>query len=490
MRDGLEERLGTPWRWVAAMVAVSLAATGLQTAGTSWGWVALAAAVGVALTVAAAATPWARLPTATLLVLPVGCDLVIALLRQAQGGSTSGYGVLAILPVALVGLLLGRREVAAMTATTVAMFAVPILAVGGTAYPQSGWRAVALWAAVAALVGSGAHGVMRDQRRKTLTSAKRARELDRIVATQSLIAASSFDLGAVLRTVVNEAQQLSGADAAVIEMPDGDELVYRSVSGSALRHLGFRMPRAAGLSGLALERRETLLSRDTETDPRVDRGACERIGARSMLVVPLVHDGEARGVLKVYAGMPDAFDDAHARLLALLADIVGGALVRADLLARLQRQAHTDQLTGLPNRRAWYERLDEALARARRHGHPVTVIVLDLDDFKLTNDTRGHAAGDRMLMGAGRRWSSIVRASDVVGRTGGDEFGVICEHTDAEAAAELGDRLRAALPPDQSVSVGAATWDGDETADDLVGRADIAMYEDKHQRRHALPVRT
>jgi diguanylate cyclase (GGDEF)-like protein len=240
-----------------------------------------------------------------------------------------------------------------------------------------------------------------------------------------------------------------------------------------------------GLSGLALRRGEILVCADSETDERVDRATCRQVGARSILVAPLMHEGASAGTLKVYAGATDAFSDAHARVLALLANTIGSALLRADLVAALQEQANTDQLTGLPNRRAWYARLDEALARSRRHGHAVSVIVLDLDDFKQINDSHGHGAGDERLIAVSGWWSAAARASDVVGRTGGDEFAVICEHADPDDADEIGTRLRTALPIGQQVSVGRATWDGAEDADDLVARADAAMYEDKQRENGA-----
>ena len=475
------ELLDRPVAWVATVVVLAFAAIGLQTAGTDWAWVEMAACAAVVVTFAAWRVPWDRLPRSALLALPTGCDLAIALLRQAQGGSTSGYSALAILPVVFVGLMMGRREVAAVTATTTALFATPILVVGAPMYPSNGWRGVVLWTVVAFVVGSAANRAMSAQRRYAQSSAALARELDGLVATQSLIATSSFDLDTVMGTVVAEARRLTDADAAVIELPEGDELVYRAVSGTAEPHLGLRLAQETALSGSALRTGETLLCEDSDTDERVDRETCREVGARSMVVVPLRHDGATTGVLKVYSDHPYAFGERHAKVLALLASLIGSELARADLMRRLRDEADTDQLTGLPNRRSWYERLREALVRARRYGQPLSVVLLDLDDFKQINDSEGHAAGDRLLRAVSAQWAAAARESDFVGRIGGDEFAVILERADSAAGGAIALRLVDALVDGQRASVGVATWDGSEDEAGLMARADESMYRDKRE---------
>ena len=468
---------------VACMLALALAATALQISGTDWTLVAAAGAAALALVALAALVPWQRLGLSALLVLPVGCDLVIALLRQAQGGSTSGYGALVILPVLFVGLLMRRRHIAVMTAATVALFALPILIAGAPAYPQSGWRGVVLWALVSATAGLGANRVIAARRAQTEIAERRARELDRVVAVQTAIATSRFDLDAVMSTVVEEARALAGADAAVVAIPDGDELVYRAVAGGASEHLGMRHPRRTALSGAALRSRSVLVCTDSETDPRVDREASRRVGARSIVAVPLLRDRTSAGVLAVYSAGPDAFGPDHVRTLAVLADVLGSALSRAELLAALREQADTDALTGLANRRFWYQQLEGALARSRRHGHPVSVLLLDLDGFKDVNDRLGRWAGDLMLRTIASHWTAALRDTDALGRVGGDEFAALMEFAGEEAAVDAIARLRGALPEGKRFSAGFATWDGDESVDELVSRADFDMYADKRSRR-------
>jgi diguanylate cyclase (GGDEF)-like protein len=307
-----------------------------------------------------------------------------------------------------------------------------------------------------------------------------------VAAVQHAIGTADPDLDAVMSTVVDEAQLLTRAAAAVIEIPDGDELVYRAVSGTAAEFLGLRLPSAETISGLAIRTGQTLISDDTELDIRVDLEACRRTGARSLVVVPLFHGDRAGGVLKVYSGQPSAFgtDDIH--VLTLLAGTIGSALARADLLEKLNAMALTDELTGLPNRRSWDEHFALALARARRSKQPLSVLVLDLNGFKGVNDVQGHAAGDRILRQAATAWSHVLRDTDVLARLGGDEFAVVLEDTDARTASAVAGRLANSISSSAvSVAVGLAEWDGTERGAVLLARADAAMYADKSARSAA-----
>lgn len=156
---------------------------------------------------------------------------------------------------------------------------------------------------------------------------------------------------------------------------------------------------------------------------------------------------------------------------------------REELLARVEAMARTDALTGLPNRRAWDEELRRELARAGRHGHPLAVVMLDLDHFKAFNDEHGHQAGDGVLAELGRAWRTQLRVSDFVARYGGEEFGALlpaCPPDEAIAAIE---RLRIAIPAAQTCSAGVAYWDGHETPEALTGRADLALYRAKRAGR-------
>jgi diguanylate cyclase (GGDEF)-like protein len=152
---------------------------------------------------------------------------------------------------------------------------------------------------------------------------------------------------------------------------------------------------------------------------------------------------------------------------------------RNRLLGQLHELAHTDALTGLPNRRAWQSELTRGLARARRTGEPVSVAVIDIDEFKAINDTHGHPGGDSLLITIARSWSDVRRPDDVLARLGGDEFALLmpgCSHAEA---ADLSSRLRALMPSPYTCSVGLAIWESSEFPDQLMKRADVALYHAK-----------
>ena len=161
---------------------------------------------------------------------------------------------------------------------------------------------------------------------------------------------------------------------------------------------------------------------------------------------------------------------------------------RRRLEEQLTHQAFHDPLTGLANRALFRDRVSHALALAQRRGSPVTVLFLDLDDFKTVNDSLGHAEGDRLLIAAAERFLACARAADTVARLGGDEFAILIEGADGREG--LSDRLAAAMSHPFSLSgnqlrvtasIGVASASTDDKADDLLRNADMAMYAAKRR---------
>jgi diguanylate cyclase (GGDEF)-like protein/PAS domain S-box-containing protein len=159
---------------------------------------------------------------------------------------------------------------------------------------------------------------------------------------------------------------------------------------------------------------------------------------------------------------------------------------REELLGKVQEMARHDSLTGLPNRRALEEQLPRAMARARRNRSSLSVAILDIDHFKVYNDTHGHLAGDEVLRACAKAWDSTLRGEDTIVRFGGEEFLVLLPDTAIEEAAEIVERLRLHTPMGQSCSAGLACWDYAESIDDLLGRADKALYLAKASGRNQL----
>jgi diguanylate cyclase (GGDEF)-like protein/PAS domain S-box-containing protein len=159
---------------------------------------------------------------------------------------------------------------------------------------------------------------------------------------------------------------------------------------------------------------------------------------------------------------------------------------REELIAEVQAMARSDALTGLPNRRAIDDVLPREMARSLRMGSPLCLGIIDIDRFKAYNDTHGHLGGDTLLRESAVAWESVLRGEDTIVRYGGEEFLVVlpnCELEDAEAILE---RLRAATPDGQTCSAGLAKWEPGQSIDDLVGRADMALYAAKETGRDRL----
>jgi diguanylate cyclase (GGDEF)-like protein len=316
-----------------------------------------------------------------------------------------------------------------------------------------------------------------------------------IIRTQTEIAKLGLDLEGVMGLVAREAQALTRASGAVVELAEGDDMVYRAVSGIAANQLGLRLSRATSLSGMSVATGAPLRCDDSEDDPRVDRQACRRVGLRSMVVVPLAYDDAPVGVLKVLGARPGAFGDADVKVLELMSELIGAAMFHAvhygaDELFRL---ATHDSLTGIANRALFFDRLRHSLARARREDYPLGVLVLDMDGLKRINDQHGHRAGDAALRELAARLAGVLRQSDTVARLGGDEFGVVLSRVeDREGAWVAADRLSTELdqplvfegtPLALGASVGVAVFPDDgEQPDLLVEVADQAMYAIKRQR--------
>ena len=311
-----------------------------------------------------------------------------------------------------------------------------------------------------------------------------------IIAVQQAIVEADLRLDDVMNVVVEAAARLTRTDAAVVELADGDDIVYRAGAGRASAHVGVRLAAKNSLSGLCVAENKPLLCNDSERDGRVDRDACRRVGARSMIVAPLRHRRSVLGVLKVYSSRPSAFSEADVQTLELLVGVISAALARAREHERLQKRVSHDPLTGLLSR----EQLLGEIEEKARGGRPFAVVFFDVDDFKQTNDVHGHAAGDAVLRAVGKRLHLALRHEDITGRFGGDEFVVVIDGAPSLSGAEaIARRLQASIGEPLegeeeavaiSASAGVATYPEDGvTPQTLLHCADERMYAAKRARR-------
>ncbi|GAB3552627.1 hypothetical protein GCM10027343_38390 [Noviherbaspirillum agri] len=317
-----------------------------------------------------------------------------------------------------------------------------------------------------------------------------------IIKIQTEIAKMGLDLAGVMELVTQRTRPLTGATGAVVELAEGEDMVYRAAAGITEPQLGLRLKRSTSLSGRCVAEREILRCDDSETDERVDREACRRVGLRSMLVVPLNHLDDTVGVLKVVSPDVGAFSDADVQILGLMAELIAAAMFHAARheTNELYYRATHDALTGLANRALFYDRLRQNLAQAQRHSERVGILNLDMDGLKPINDTFGHRAGDSALKEVASRIRGESRRSDTIARLGGDEFGVILSRVADREGAELqASRLASKItmpfqfeqhPLNLSASVGVAVFPDDGTGvEELLEKADQSMYQVKRTRK-------
>jgi diguanylate cyclase (GGDEF)-like protein/PAS domain S-box-containing protein len=332
-----------------------------------------------------------------------------------------------------------------------------------------------------------AHGLMHD-----ITDRKQAeRDLQENASDFAALAEAVGELarsnlasearGAICRAVV----RIAGADAAGLMEPDPSGTGLRTTASEGVDVAGdfVSFTETAG-AVRSFSSREPYFTADVAVDRSVRQAFFRSLGLVSVYWVPILQANEALGVVMI--GWRQGIDAPSARverLTRLLAAEAAVAIERAALLDRLERMAHTDDLTGLVNRRAWDRALEREVARARREDEPLAVAMLDLDRFKRYNDRHGHQAGDRVLREAASAWRAVLRETDLLARYGGEEFAVALPGCDLARAEELVDRLREVTPAEQSCSAGLACWDGTETADQLLGRADSALYDAKQSGR-------
>jgi diguanylate cyclase (GGDEF)-like protein len=421
------------------------------TSHVDWSGYAEAAALMVVVAGMALFAPWDRLPPMTRVVPSLLFLLSAALLREASG-VIAGVGALTLVPVFWLALHGSRGQLIVLVAGVCAFFVAPVLIAADPQYPVKVWWRIALvFSAASAITGFAVQNLVIRVRGQAAALAVRERDLE---AVADLLRSLSLTTDARERICAG-VRDLSGAYFAVLlEARSDGALEWTAGAGLSLPTQTF-----------------TQASVLAELD-RAERPA-------TLLLEPIHHGDEVAGVL--VAGWRESPHDARrARgLLRLLASEAAFVIERADLLGQLTEFALTDELTGLPNRRAW----DERLAQAIHTPGPVCVAILDLDRFKSYNDDHGHQAGDRFLKEAAAAWRAQLRPTDTLARYGGEEFVVLLREDDLDTARDIVDRLRAATPRDQTCSAGIASRTGAEAEAALLGRADHALYEAKRAGR-------
>ena len=252
-----------------------------------------------------------------------------------------------------------------------------------------------------------------------------------------------------------------------------------------------------------LERGHTVIidAADRQADP-AEVELLRRDGNRVLVMLPLVAKGQAIGLVEMFSRSEVPWDPQRLEVARTMANEAAMALENARLYEDLRKRADRDPLTGFYNHRYLHERMGEEVVRSQRGKRPLSVMMLDLDDFKLVNDTFGHLFGDRFLAWTAELIRATLRASDVPARYGGDEFAVILPDTDAPEASRAAERILDAFrdrpftddqrgPVPIVASIGVATFPVDgRTVTELIASADRALYRVKRDGGHGHAARS
>jgi diguanylate cyclase (GGDEF)-like protein/PAS domain S-box-containing protein len=318
-----------------------------------------------------------------------------------------------------------------------------------------------------------------------------SRRADELAAIASVTQAMGHsDPDDARRTICDVAVGISGASTAAIWEADSEGVLHNTLrSDFAPIPIPVGPDQPQDGSRLAWQTGRPLFVAEGAGSPHVNqqifRVGGGNIDSASLYFAPIGHGDHTRGVLVLrWAPAIPELPKGIAPVLDVLAGEAATAMERDDLLKRLDELSRTDELTGLPNRRAWQELLEHERRVARRTGQPLTVVMLDLDHFKAYNDQYGHQGGDRLLALAARLWRENLRDTDILARWGGEEFGLLLPGCNATCAAELVARLHGLPLNGLTFSAGISQWDGAVGTERLIGEADGALYAAKRSGRN------
>ncbi len=329
----------------------------------------------------------------------------------------------------------------------------------------------------------------------SVKSERRQREVAELLRDSMRTLGQSLEPRGVLRSVLQTSVGALSADAGAVLLADGErlEVVAAAGSGVTLPPEGYDIARADQPEiAEALRSRSPLAVASVISDrnsPLV--GLLGRAG--SFVVAPLVVREQAIGAVVVIARRPSAFGDTQTKIAAALASQGVVAYENAQLFSRVQTLAQLDELSGVANRRYFFELADRAFADARQTRNPLAAMMLDIDHFKEVNDRFGHASGDDVIRVVATRVAGVIGSGDLLGRYGGEEFALVVNGT-LHAASLLAEQLRrviaespiptAAGPISVTASVGVAELtDRDVDLGRLLQRTDASLYEAKRAGR-------
>jgi diguanylate cyclase (GGDEF)-like protein len=297
----------------------------------------------------------------------------------------------------------------------------------------------------------------------------------------------SLDLGDVLHAICAEAIRILDADAAAVYRGNAEEgLTIEAAVGQPPEILGLRLAPGEGLSGRVVQADRAMLTNDYRRIAAPAPGSPFEDIVSSM-AAPMHWDGALRGVLSIGYRSTQFVTGQDLALLETFAELAAVACRNASAATGLALAAHTDGLTACLNHAALQDGLRREIERCARTGQQLSLVLLDLDDFKQVNEQHGHLVGDEVLRRAGHALRMSTRPYDLVARYGGDEFAILCvdadEHATLEIAERAVERMSAAIEDlgSHGATAGVAQWDASQTPTQLIEQADRALMFGKQE---------
>jgi len=311
-----------------------------------------------------------------------------------------------------------------------------------------------------------------------------------VINRSSVIMTSSLDIQRIYDSFIEELKKVVDVSWAAIILIEQNNCCFLALSseiGSAWQ-VGERVSIKGSATEWVAKHKKTIVEPDLAQETRFDTGSYHlKQGVRSIVYLPLIAKGRVIGSLIVASCRPNAYSQRHVMLLEQLASQIAMPVENSRLYAKVEERARTDELTGLLNRRALDELIVSETGRHSRYGGVFSIIILDLDSFKMFNDNYGHLAGDKVLKQMGGIIKSTIRSTDQAFRYGGDEFAILLPQTATKAAHEVAERLRSRVASEVeagdvpiTASLGLATWPIDGIVPNgIIAAADAALYHAK-----------
>ncbi len=330
------------------------------------------------------------------------------------------------------------------------------------------------------------------------------------VATTALVMTHNLHdlLEQILEATLNAIHPADNGTIYLVD-PETKQLRLEALRGADLVKVknvedfeGYSIAFEQGYADQAINTKEAILVPDIQLElegPKAQADETKNV-VRSVILAPLLLEDRGVGVLVLNSYSLNAFSEMDLTSLITFATTAAAAIYNAQLYAEAHYLATTDVLTGLSNRRQFFDLAEDELGRAIRYGRSLSLLMLDLDHFKQVNDDYGHTVGDKVLRAVAQRFKETIRQQDVIGRYGGEEFGLILPEADVRAAYRTANRIRSKIASSPfaltngdemnlTVSIGIATL-GEDTPDltSFIKAADSALYKAKESGKDCIVV--